>query len=66
MTFSLISGIGQAPASVETAADGSWSHGGFQVGTTYAVPPSLTGFRFSPRVREFSEAVIDLNFKRKK
>jgi hypothetical protein len=66
MSFSVISGIGQAPASVQTAADGTWSQVGFQAGTTYAVTPSLAGFRFSPRVREFSEGASDLNFKRKK
>jgi hypothetical protein len=66
MSFSVISGMGQPPAAVQTAADGTWSQIGFQAGTTYAVTPSLVGFRFSPRVREFSEEATDLNFKRKK
>jgi|WetSurSiteA1Bulk_404760.scaffolds.fasta_scaffold00671_13 C1A family cysteine protease len=62
MTFSRISGTGSIPASVATDANGSWSQTGFQMGTTYRVTPSRSGYTFSPAYIDFSSESTGLNF----
>ena len=62
MTFSRTSGTGTVPAPVMTDFNGVWSQSGFQMGTTYQVTPSKTGYTFGPAYRDFSDDSIGLNF----
>jgi hypothetical protein len=62
MTFSRISGTGSIPASVATDTNGIWNQTGFQVGTTYRVTPSKSGYTFSPVYINFSGESTGLNF----
>ena len=62
MTFTRVSGTGSIPGTVLTDATGTWSRSGFQVGTTYRVTPTKTGYSFAPSFLEFSGESTELNF----
>jgi len=62
MSFSVVSGSGSVPASVQTDGSGNWSQSGFQPGTTYRVTPSKSGYTFNPTSLDFSGASTTLNF----
>jgi len=62
MTFSRVSGTGTIPASVMTDLNGLWNQTGFQMGTSYRVTPSKTGYTITPAYSDFSDERIGLNF----
>ncbi len=62
IVFSPRGEVRRTPASVVTAADGTWSQGGFARGSTYWAIPSDGGARFSPSYRVFSGPASGLDF----